>query len=309
MSAFDRRSHPPGMRLWTWTGPDGWQHRRMDWPQPGGGSARGSLLFALGRGDFVEKYLEPIAHWHEGGWNVASFDWRGQGKSTGTIVGQHHDSFDPLIDDFSAVLADWQANSPAPHVIVGHSMGGHLLLRLLIERRPLLAAAVLTAPMIDVNSRPFGPHLARMAASGATLLGRGRRPLWKVPLEEAPAGSRRQQILTSDLDRYADEAFWWGEDRDFIPSAPSFGWLRAALRSARCFSAANLRRVDLPILILGAEQDRLVSAQAIRRAARLLPKSQLVMYADSAHEILRERDAIRLAVLGEIDTFLERHAG
>ena len=29
----------------------------MEWPQPKGRPVRGSLLFAGGRGDFVEKYL------------------------------------------------------------------------------------------------------------------------------------------------------------------------------------------------------------------------------------------------------------
>jgi lysophospholipase len=308
MSEFDRRAHPVGMRLWTWIGPDGWQHRRMDWGQPRDAPVRGSLLFVPGRGDFIEKYLEPIGHWHRGGWNVASFDWRGQGKSTGDIVGQHHDSFDPLLADFAALVADWQAASLGPHVIVGHSMGGHFLLRLLIELRLQLAAAVLVAPMIDVNSRPFGPHLARLVAGSATGLGFARKPLWKAPLQAAGVGSRRQQILTGSVDRYADEAYWWEQDPDFVPSAPTFGWLRAAFRSARCFTAANLRRINLPILILAAEEDRLVSGDAIRRAARLLPSARLVMYDRCAHELLREEDETRLAVHREIDAFLDRQA-
>jgi lysophospholipase len=110
----------------------------MDWPQPEGGGA-GSLLFAGGRGDFIEKYLEPLAHWHARGWNVVSFDWRGQGESRGTSSAGHLDSFDPLVaDDLAALIAEWR-RSPGPHVAIGHSMGGHLLLRILAERSPALA--------------------------------------------------------------------------------------------------------------------------------------------------------------------------
>ena len=39
-------------------------------------------------------------------------------------------------------------------------MGGHLLLRTLVERRPALDAAVLVAPMIGVNSAPIPAWLA-----------------------------------------------------------------------------------------------------------------------------------------------------
>lgn len=306
MSEIDRRAVPEGMRLWTWAAPDSWRYRRADWPQVSR-APRGSLLFAGGRGDFIEKYLEAAGHWHRAGWNVASFDWRGQGKSKGDIEGQDIPSFDPLLDDMAALVADWIAANPGPHAIVAHSLGAHMLLRLLIERPPPIAASVLIAPMIDVNSAPLPPRLARIAASAITAVGFGRRGLWKAPLATAPAGSRRQQVLTSCVERYQDEAYWWEQEPDFQPAAPSFGWLCAAYRSARGFTPANLKRIELPILILGAVEDRLVSAAAIRRTASFLPNAELEMYENSAHEILREADPVRRVALDRIDAFLDRH--
>src|SRR3546814_12891066 len=75
-----------------------------------------------------------MGHWHGRGWNVDSFDWRGQGESRGTIVGGHVESFDPLVADCAALLEQWIEATPLPHVAVGHSMGGHLLLRTIAER-------------------------------------------------------------------------------------------------------------------------------------------------------------------------------
>lgn len=307
-TAIDRRAHPQGMRLWDWCAPDGWLHRRMDWPQPKGREARGSLLFAGGRGDFVEKYLEAFGEWHRRGWTVASFDWRGQGKSKGHIVAGHLDSFDILAEDFAALVHDWQRSTPGPHAVIGHSMGGHMVLRLLIERRPPIAAAVLVAPMIAVNSAPFPPFAARVIAAAATRFGFRRRPMWKVPLARAPAGSKRQQVLTTCLQRYEDERYWWERDGDFAPAAPSFGWLNAGMRSGRLFSRRNLAKVDMPVLLIAAELDRLVSGEAIARAASLLPRSELELYGGCAHEILREQDETRLAALARIDAFLDAHA-
>ena len=72
-----RRVHPPGAVFSTFAAPDGWPLRRMDWLQGEPEAARGDLLFVGGRGDFIEKYLEVYHWWHDRGWNVTAFDWRG----------------------------------------------------------------------------------------------------------------------------------------------------------------------------------------------------------------------------------------
>jgi len=174
-----RRERPDGARFGTWTAPDGWAIRRMDWPQNGQRKARGSLIFAGGRGDFIEKYLEAFGHWHQRGWNVTAFDWRGQGGSQGE--GYRFDTFDVLIDDCSALLADWHDKAADPHVAIGHSMGGHLLLRTLVDAEPALDAAVLVAPMIEVNSGPMPAWLAPDIAETMAFFGFRNVPMWRAP--------------------------------------------------------------------------------------------------------------------------------
>ena len=61
------------------------------------------------------------------------------------------------------------------------------------------------------------------------------------------------------------------------------------------------------MLLIGAEQDRLVSSASIRRVAAALPRAELTMFDGCAHEILRERDTTRLAALARIDDFLDAH--
>src|SRR3546814_20614479 len=73
----DRRSYPQDSQISNWAATDGWRIRRFDWPASGS-TARGAMLFLTGRGDIFEKYLEAIDHFHEAGWHVTSFDWRGQ---------------------------------------------------------------------------------------------------------------------------------------------------------------------------------------------------------------------------------------
>jgi lysophospholipase len=305
---FDRRSIPAGATFGEWEAADGWVVRTLERRQDKGDAVRGSLLFAGGRGDFIEKYLEVQDHWHRRGWDVTAFDWRGQGGSQGNLPGGHLDRFETLVEDLSALIRSWRRGRPGPHVVVAHSMGGHVLLRGLAERSVRIDAAVLVAPMLMINSGPVPPFAAQWLASTASLFGWAGQPAWqRAPIPE-PAGSMRQSILTGCAKRYDDELWWWGEHPSFNLGVPSWGWLRAAFQSCAALTPAALAAVETPVLLMGAERDRLVSADAIRRSAGQLPDAELVMYDDSAHEILRERDLVRLRALAAIDSFLDRHA-
>src|SRR5436853_3108881 len=143
--AFDRRAVPRDARFGIWTAGDGWAYRTLERRQPDGAKARGSLLFAGGRGDFIEKYLEIHDHWHRAGWNVTAFDWRGQGGSQGDKPAGWLDSFETVVGDLAGLIEAWRSETPSPHVVVGHSMGGHVLLRTLADRHPQIDAAVLVA--------------------------------------------------------------------------------------------------------------------------------------------------------------------
>jgi lysophospholipase len=305
-TSFNRRMVPDGARFTDWLAPDGWRYRRMHWPQPK--KQRGSILFAGGRGDFVEKYLEVQNHWHEAGWNVSAFDWRSQGGSRGDIRGGHLDSIDPLVDDLSALIAAWREEVPGPHVVVGHSMGGHVLLRVLAERAPEVDAAIAVAPMVMINSSPIPAFAAAATAQSMTSLGFGRVVPWSGPDMPEPAGSARQGILTGCRERYEDELFWWAREPGFNLGTPSWGWLHAAYLSCARLTDAALARIALPVLFVATEKDRLVSADEIRRAAQAVPNAELLMFERAAHEILRETDDVRLAAFARIDRFLDEHA-
>ena len=281
------------------------QLRRMEWPVKARAKRRGSLFFANGRSDFIEKYLEVYADFRTRGWDVTTFDWRGQGGSRGPGEERIEKSFDPFVEDLAALLDDWRQTTPGPHMAMGHSMGGHLLLRTIVDRKPALDAAILTAPMLNVNSAPIPIRIAPDIADTMYWLGLGKMPMWKVPPAMRAPGGQRNRNLTHSRDRYEDELFWWAARPEFNTGAPSFGWMRAAFRSRDAtFRPEKLRQVALPILIIGAEKDRLVSAAAIREAAALLPHAELEMMPDAAHEILRDSDEIRARAYARIDAFL-----
>lgn len=310
--AANRRAIPREARESRWNARDGHAIRRIDWAPPAR-ETRGSLLFLPGRGDAYEKYLETLGDWHARGWQVTAMDWRGQAGS-GRLgidpVTGHVEDFAVWTRDLADFWAEWRRDRPGPHVLVGHSMGGHLVLRALVERKVDPVAAVLTAPMLGLHPRFVPPALLHGAAWVMSALGDSRRPAWKWSEKPGEPPASRSELLTHDAERYADE-IWWRQARPELVMGPgSWGWISASLASIRLLDRPGaLESVRTPVLILATSADRLVEYGAIERAARRLPHGELVRFGPEArHEILREADAVRDAALSAIDAFLGRTA-
>jgi lysophospholipase len=306
--SFDRRSIPTGAEVKMLPGSGKWPLRTFHWPQTR--KARGTILFQGGRGDFWEKYLETFEHWHAEGWNIFSFDWRGQGGS-GRLspdphVG-HAQSFAPWINDLAVFWERVCGESPGPHVLMGHSMGGHLALRAAIEGRVSPQALVLIAPMLGFDTAPLPFGIAKWFAGKMCEWGAPERAAWKSNEKPVLGKISRQSLLTSDDDRYADELWWRSQNAKLELGPPSWAWVAEAYRSTAALLDEGVpEKCRVPTLLLGTEGDKLVSPKAIRNMAARLPRSELKMFDKSVfHEILRERDAPRDLALLAIDRFLD----
>lgn len=306
-----RRAIPPGAVESPWLAPDGHPIRRIEWPAPTG-QRRGSLLFLPGRADAYEKYLESFEDWRRRGWQVTAADWRGQGGSGRLGLDSdtgHIDDFATWVNDLAAQWTEWKAARPGPHVLVGHSMGGHLVLRALAERRVDPDAAVLAAPMLGLNGR-LPDALIHGSARVMAALGDARRKAWKWSEKPGKAPLDRMVLLTHDPARYADE-LWWRDQRPETATGPgSWRWVERAYASMRGLREPGvLEGIATPVLIVAADHDRLVDIAAIEQAVGRLPHGELHRFGPEArHEILREVDPVRNRALAAIDAFLDRVA-
>jgi len=316
---IDRRSIPPLAVESTWNLADGHVVRRIDWPgiTDEGAAPRGSILFLPGRGDAYEKYLESLEEWHRGGWRVTASDWRGQagsGRLGKDEFTGHIDDFSTWADDLAHVWELWTREVPGPHIIAGHSMGGHLIMRALVDGKldgeTPPTACFLSAPMLGMQGPPVPLIVQHFVSKLMAWIGDPTRQAWKWSEKpgELPAG--RANLLTHDAERYADEQYWRDTRPQLVMGPASWRWVEQGFASSRVLeSAGALERVTCPVLIVSTSNDKLVSHEANVRAARRLPNGRLFELGEEAHhEVLRETDAVRGRVMDAITAFLDEVA-
>ena len=310
-TAIDRRVIPAAAIESFWHASDGWLIRRIDWPNPP--KPRGSLLFLVGRGDHYEKYLETLDYYATAGWTVTSIDWRGQGGS-GRLLADPHVGH---IDDFATWGADlgafwkiWRAATPGPHVIIAHSMGGHLVMRALVEQIIDPVAVAMSAPMLGIQTGGLPLSVNHSFAKLMCRIGRDRQAAWKVSEKPMSPINLRQKILTHDKDRYEDELTWWQLRPEVKLGPPSWHWVERAIASIQLLDRpGQLEKVETPILLLATTADQLVYTPRIIADSERLPNAETLIFgAEAAHELLREVDTIRDRCLNSIDAFMDKHA-
>lgn len=308
MVTIDRRAIPAEATESRWQAADGWDIRRIDWRAE---TPRGSILFLPGRGDIYEKYLETLHGFWMDGWNVTASDWRGQGGS-GRFSDQpnigHVDDFAIWIADLAFFWKRWKAETPGPHVLIGHSMGGHLVLRALAEKVVDPDAAILSAPMLGIRAGGVPSWIGHAYAKLMTRIGDPKRAAWKVSEKPGTPAALRHKLLTHDKARYDDEPGWWDVRPELKMGPASWGWVERALDSTRRLERPGvLETIETPILILATTADQLVDTKRIIVDAERLPDAQLKLFGDeAAHELLREADLVRDQVIDAINQFLER---
>ena len=306
-----------------WTTSDG-KRLRHAWfrrSRKPGDRVRGTIVLLHGRTEFIEKHVEMIHRFQAMGFDLWTFDWRGQGLSdrtlTNTQIG-HIDVFDSYLEDLDGLIADVVLPAAdGPLILVGHSMGGHLALRHL-ARLPggrasaggVYAGGILMSPMIGINTYWMPEALAPVVATLACAFGISTQYLFGAG--DFGEVNRRFEgnPLTKDPERFAVEAWWFDKVPQMRVGAPSFGWVKAAFHSMHHgLSDADIKAIDIPLLMLLAAEETVTDNPEAERLAARLPDCELHVIANARHELYRETDGVQAELWARVEGFLGRCLG
>ncbi len=300
---------PSGAVVGVVNGHDGAPLRYARWDATRG-PRRGTVCLFGGRGEFIEKYFEVIAELRRRGFSVATMDWRGQGGSYRALPDPargHITNFSSYDRDLVRFMKDVVLpDCPPPYIGLAHSMGANILLRHAIEPGSWFERMVLCAPMIAIAPErlkyPLG--LAQAYAESVSLIGMGTRYVpggTPIPIETTEFEGN---FLTSDRERFERNKAILKAAPELGLGSPTFGWLRAALRSCNKVGASSYpERVKVPALLFAPGSDEIVSVAAIERFAVGLKVGTHILMPGARHEILQESDGIRRRFWAAFDAY------
>lgn len=275
---------------------------------PSVGAARGSIIIAPGRTEFIEKYFEVTREFQARGFAVFCIDWRGQGLSGREVengLKGHFSTFDDPVNDLSTALKLLAAKLPRPYIGLAHSMGGAIMLRALQTRRIELEGAAFSAPMWGIAGLN---DMAKKYVRFMTSLGAGGQFAPSVETKWKRENFKKNPV-THDKERHSRCQGLIAEEPRLALAGPTIGWVAAAADATEAFLQPNgLAHVRIPVLVATAGEEQLVDNASHPLVVAQLPEARHITIVGAKHEILMETDELRSQFWAEFDQLAERVA-
>ncbi len=287
---------------------DGLRLRTARW-RASAGASNGTVCVFTGRGEFIEKYFETIDDLRRRGFAVAIMDWRGQGGSQRKLKNRrkgHVEDFSEYERDVETFMTETVLpDCPPPYFAMAHSMGANVLLHAARHRDCWFDRMIMTAPMLQLAKLPLSTAAMAAIAEVAVFLGLGDAYIPGGKNAGWESEPFENNLLTTDKRR-------WTRNREILAVAPELGlgsptiaWARAAFESMKTVNSYSFpSSVYVPILMLVAGQDNLVSPKAVERLTSQLRAGSQLVFANARHEPLQERDEIREELWAAFDAFV-----
>lgn len=266
------------------------------------GDAQGTVMLFPGRTEYVEKYGDAAAEFVRRGFAALAVDWRGQGLADRLLddprVG-HVEQFPDYQYDVRATLELAEhLDLPKPWFVIGHSMGGAIGFRAVMEQ-DCFAACAFTGPMWGIFFTPFMKPLSRLTAYWGPRVGLGEKTPPTTSLESyVIAQPFEGNVLTRDPTMYRLMQDQLAAHPELALGAPSTIWLREALDE--CAWLMDHPAPDLPCLTFLGSHEQIVDRKAIRARMANWPRGTLVEIPDGEHEVMMEAPEVRGPVFDQL---------
>jgi lysophospholipase len=274
-------------------------------------NSSGALVVLPGKTETYLKYAELFYDLQQLPLNVYAMDHRGMGFSERMLPDRlkvHVDRFEHYVEDLGTFVEQIvEAEKQERLFVLGHSVGS-LIAALYLENEPgVFQAGVLCSPFFGLR---FGPVPGFLLRALARLLD------CTVGHEQYAPGQkniRRPTFENNTITHSYERWVLWEQETVPNNEAIHFGgvtnhWLRESLAAGhRAIRGAG--KIKLPVLLLQAGEDSLVSAGAQRRFCRRANRCCRIRIREARHEILIERQEIRAQAIGHIKRFLKLQLG
>ena len=252
------------------------------------GKVKAVLLIVHGLGEHSGRYMNVVNHFVPLGYAAYALDHIGHGKSEGEreVLERFEDITDNLTIYYNMIKV-WQPGKPI--FILGHSLGGLVTCKYLIDHQADFKGAIISASLVRVpaNISPLTVTMGKIFSAIAPKVG-------VVPLD-ATGISRDPEVVKAYVN---DPLVFHGKTPARLAAE--------MLKAMQCVTA-EAHKITLPFIILQGSADRLVDpgdAQLFYDKASSKDKT-IKIYPGFYHEVFNEPG--RAIVLKDVEDWLKAH--
>jgi lysophospholipase len=269
---------------------------------------RGTVVIVTGRNECIEKYFETARDLAGRGLGSAMMDLRGQGASQRLLKHSlcgYVGSFDDYVRDLDrffteVVLPDCRP----PYYLLGHSTGALIALLATPMLANRITRMVLVSPFLSVIGLPLSMTGVRRLSGFMRAIGAGRLCAYggtRPDLDPPFATSK----VTSDPTRFRRNIGIYRAHPQLALAGPTYAWVYGACTTSQRIQRQDyIDRIAIPVLMVAAGADEVVSTRAVETYARRLKNGSVLTVDGARHEILQEQDIYREQLLAAFDAFV-----
>jgi alpha-beta hydrolase superfamily lysophospholipase len=246
---------------------------------------RGVVILAHGYGEHARRYDHVAQRFAAAGLVTYALDHRGHGRTGGKRVRVRHMS--EFVADFRSLVATATSEHPGlTRIVLGHSMGGGIVLAYGAQYRTEYDLMVLSGPAIAAHTGVSKAKAMLGKAVGSIL------PDLPIEQIDPDAVSRDPEVVA---DYKADPLVYRGK----IPAGIGKALLVVGETMPQLAGG-----ITAPLLVVHGGQDRLVAAAGSQRLVQCVGSTdvELKIYPELYHEVFNEPE--RDVVLDDVTTWI-----
>ena len=241
------------------------------WKWEAEGEAKAVIVMVHGAMEHHRRYGWLIEMWRSSGFHIIMGDLPGQGMTTRSRRG-HIDSF----DEYLIEVKDWVQAAytyDLPVFLLGHSMGGLIVIRLLQQEELNIAGVILSSPCLGLVQTPSG--FLNALSHGLNVVYPALRMNSGLTVEMA---TRNKDVREADLN-----------DTLYVTKV-SIRWYRELVSAMKSAFEDMGKIQDVPMLVMQGGDDKIVNKNVVREwfNAGPLSEKRFKEWQKCYHEIFNE---------------------
>jgi lysophospholipase len=268
-----------------------------------------TIVILPGRTEPATKYAEMIFDMKDLGFNFFILDHQGQGASD-RLLADHHKGHVKKFSNYISDLTGWINEVVVPEtqnqerILITHSMGGAIGTIYLSGGSDVFKKAVLCAPMMELNTKPYTEVVGRILAQVLVIaqLGNKYAPDRGPYVPENDTFARNE--VTHSGPRFDMAKSLFVDTPELVVGGPTSRWVSQSLKATKKIDELA-PKIHIPILMFQSGMDLIVKPSRQSSFCEKNSNCKKIFFPNSHHEILQETDDIRNVAMNEILEFVK----